>query len=299
MCIRDRCRLLEILERGRESFDNRQIDGEIARVRHTVLAGSESVSIETRGTESGDDGAAGKASEFTERRDPEPTERCNEFFPPDSRDVERSEERRVVLDDEDWRISEGRGGGMFRSERAIGESDPETAACYPIDLLPDPFDEHPLAPVVGDGAGHRDEDQSGFHDFDLRDEILDCDNDPLECDHLSRSIALDGQDKRADTLCLTSLHPALDPRCRRCSVHRFDPAICTEGLGRLILWRSRPPERPFRIPDAECASHRPPSRSSGSFLALPSPMQQTGSSSVRSARVLPLPRSMWFRVLPA
>jgi hypothetical protein len=263
----ERC-LLEILEWRREPLYNGQIDGEISRVRETISTRSKTMRLKSHGSKPGGNGTAGEASEFTERRDSEPSERRYHLLSIDRRDIERREKRRIVLNDVDRNITGCSGSGMLRRKWTVGESDPVPVSGYPIDLFHDPFDKQILAAVVADCSGHRDEDQPWFNNLDLWNESLDLGNDPFECDHLRRVVSFNRRDQWADPLRLTPSHPAADPGSVRNSIHRLDPPVGAYRLAGFILRHSGFPQRPLRIPHAERSSHRPPSRSSGSSPSL-------------------------------
>ena len=197
--------------------------------------------VKSHGTETGGDGGAGEASKLTERCNPKPTERRDNLFSADRRDVERREERRIVLDDADRGATGCSGSGMLRCERAVGEPDPVPISGHSIDLLHDPFDKRALPAVVADGSSHRDEDQSWLDDLDLRNERFDLSNDLFERDHLRRVISLNRRDPRTDPFRLTPSHPAANPGSIRSNVHRLDPSVGTYRLAGFILWRSGSP----------------------------------------------------------
>jgi len=291
--------VLEILERGRESLRDGEVDGEIAGVQVTVPTGGSSMSIQTGRTKTGCDGATGETSKFPECCDPEPPERRDKLFSANRRYVERCKECLVVLDQKNWWIAGCFDRCLFRSKRPPGDPDPESVSGHLINLLDHPFDERTFAAVVLDSSSDRHEDQPRFHDLYVRDEFLDRCNNPLERNHLGRVVAFNRHNQRADSLGLTSSHPTTNPGSERGNVNCFDPTVDADRLAGIIRRRSGSPQRPLRIPHAECSSHRPPSQSFGSFPALPSRKPSAAFSAGRSGRVHQQPRSMRSRVLQA
>ena len=227
------------------------------------------MSIQTGRPKTGCDGATGETRKFPECCDPEPPECRDKLFSANRRYVERCEKRLIVLNQENWWISGCFDRGLFCSEWSFSDPDPEPGSGHTINLLYDPLDERTLAAVVANCSGYRHEDQPRFYDLDVRDEFLDRCNNPLERNHLGRVVAFNRYNQRADPLGLTSSHPATNPGGERGSVYCFDPTVDADRLAGIILRSSGSPQRPLRIPHAECSSHRPPSQSFGSCPAWP------------------------------